>query len=63
MSNPISEKVPRRSRLSNESTGECPCGCGDAAYPYEVKGIEGYFDAAPRCAAAISLDFVAERAQ
>lgn len=44
--------------LGYESTGDCPCGCGEAALPYKVPGYQGYFDAAPACAASIAEDFL-----
>lgn len=47
-------------QIDDDSTGECPCGCGEAAYPFAVDGIEGYFDAAPACADALALDFIEE---
>ncbi len=40
-------------KLSDESTGECPCGCGRDAYPYATETAgSGYVDAAPECALA-----------
>lgn len=37
-------------RLSNESTNDCPCGCGNPAYMYTTDGLDGYVDAASQCA-------------
>ena len=42
--------APLYESLSDESTGECPCGCGRTAYPYATPAIpDGYVDAAPAC--------------
>ena len=48
-------------RLSDESTGMCPCGCGEPAFPYTVededyKSRGGYVDAAPKCAKTFLVD-------
>jgi hypothetical protein len=37
-------------KLSDESTGECTCGCGKDAFPFTFEGADGYVDAAPECA-------------
>jgi len=37
-------------RLSPETSGDCPCGCGDAAFAFGMDGFDGYVDAAPACA-------------
>jgi hypothetical protein len=47
---------PELRRLSDEPTGECPCGCGEVAYPYAIDDTEGYIDAAPGCAARLAED-------
>ncbi len=31
-------------QLSDESTGECSLGCGEAAYPFTFEGADGYVD-------------------
>jgi hypothetical protein len=44
--------------LSDESTGECPCGCGRTAYPYATPALadaNGYIDAAPACALTLLI--------
>ena len=43
-------------RLSDEPTGMCPCGCDRTAYAYTVPGLAGgYIDAAPECAERLAL--------
>lgn len=40
--------------LDNDCTGDCPCGCGEPAFPWRHPlDDHGYFDAAPSCAARI----------
>ncbi len=47
---PATKPAPLFSRLNNECTGECPCGCGEEAFAYATDGADGYVDAAPACA-------------
>jgi len=50
---------PRAVQLDSRSTGECPCGCGERAYPYAIPGDEeGYFDASAACADDMLLSFL-----
>lgn len=37
-------------KLSDESTSDCTCGCGEPAFMYTAPGLDGYVDAAPGCA-------------
>lgn len=49
--------MPKIIQCSDESTGDCPCGCGEAAFPFTVEGVEsGYVDAAPNCAKTFLVD-------
>lgn len=43
-------------KLSSECSGDCPCGCGKAAYPYSVEGADGYVDASRECAPDALVD-------
>jgi len=56
MTSSISLPVLQIQRLDNEPTGDCPCGCGEAAYPYSVEGLDGYVDSAPECVQTLALD-------
>jgi len=50
-------------RLSNETTNDCPCGCGDDAYMYTTESLDGYVDAAPACARTAIEDALKEQSQ
>jgi len=53
----MNNTMPKIIQLSNESDGECPCGCGEDAYMFTVEGVEsGYVDAAPKCARTFLVD-------
>ena len=44
-------------RLQDESSGDCPTGCGRPAYPRAIPGvIDGYADACDTCAADVVAD-------
>lgn len=56
-------KTKQPKRLSNQSTGDCSCGCGRAAYPYKTKALDGYVDAAPECAEKVLRDAIANKSE
>jgi hypothetical protein len=49
-------ETPKVKLLDDEPTGDCPCGCGEVAFPFSVEGLDGYVDAAPPCAPKLALD-------